>query len=77
MHEIRTIAIDDPGICQTVMWLHLALTAERVNVLFGVETLGDLRNINIGHNFPQRFYAAFTNYSGLVFLITELEAKVI
>jgi len=36
------IAVDDPG-CQSVslMWLHCANTAERIEVQLGLETLGD------------------------------------
>jgi len=44
MHEMMTIASDDPGVSQFVsrcfMRLRCAKTAERIEVLFEVETLG-------------------------------------
>jgi len=42
MRVIRTIAIDDPSVCQSVTWFHCGNTAEWIQVLFGVdvETLG-------------------------------------
>jgi len=50
MHETRTIAIDDPGRLSTCMShgftrLRCANTAERIEVLLVVETLGDAGNI--------------------------------
>jgi len=62
MHQVRTIAIDDPCVCQSVtrtkaqyhmvvdlkvghLSLELAKTAERIDVLFRVETLGNPSNI--------------------------------
>jgi len=36
MHEMRTIVIDDPGVCQSVILLHCTNTAERIEVLLGV-----------------------------------------
>jgi len=39
MQEMRTIAIDDPGVCQSVTRLRCANTTERIEVLFGVVTL--------------------------------------
>jgi len=48
---MRTTAIDDPGVCQSHMSVCLSVTlpgraktAERIDVLFEVETLGDQRN---------------------------------
>jgi len=46
MHEMRTIAIDDLGhllVCQSDC-LRCANRAGRIEVLLGVETLGDPRN---------------------------------
>jgi len=53
MHEVRTIATDFPGVCKSVNMsgslyvtrLLCAKTAERIKILFGVKTLGVLRNI--------------------------------
>jgi len=47
MHEMRTTAIGDHAawcVCQSVVCLHPAKTAERIDVLFAVETPGDPRN---------------------------------
>jgi len=41
---MRTIAIDDPGVCQSVTRAKCAKTAERIDVLFGVETPLDPRS---------------------------------
>jgi len=45
MHDMHTIAIDDPVAWASVTRLHCANTTERIEVLFGVETLGHPRNI--------------------------------
>jgi len=45
MHEMRTIVVDDPGICQSVMWLYCTNIAEQIKVLFRVESLEDPRHI--------------------------------
>jgi len=49
MFEKRTIAIDHPGICQSVSLsvtqVRCAKTSERIDALFGVEDLGDPGNI--------------------------------
>jgi len=64
--EMRTIAIDVPGVCQSCGFMQLccANTAERIEVLPVVETFGDLRNLlsdgSLG--FVCRFNAAITNY---------------
>jgi len=43
---MRTIAIDDPGVCQSVCYVgELCKTTERIDILFGVETPRDPRNI--------------------------------
>jgi len=49
---MRTIAIDDPNICQSVTRTGCAKMAERIDVLFGVETPGDPRNtvLDGGHH---------------------------
>jgi len=48
MLEMRIIAIDHPGVqCQFVTYLHPAKKAKRIEVLFGVETLGDPRHITL------------------------------
>jgi len=65
MHAMRTIAINVPGVCQSVTRLRCAVrlkAAERIEVLLGLETLGDLRNIVLdgGSDFPHRFDATFT-----------------
>jgi len=44
MHEMQTIAIDDPGVCQSGTRAGCAKTAEQIDVLSGVETHGDARN---------------------------------
>jgi len=41
----RHIRIGDHGVCQSVTQARCEKAAERINVLFGVETPGDLRNI--------------------------------
>jgi len=33
MHKMRTTAIDVPGVCKSVMWLHCATVAEWIDVL--------------------------------------------
>jgi len=45
MHEMQTTAVDDPSICQSVRQHCCANTAEWIEVLLGVRTLGDPRNI--------------------------------
>jgi len=42
---MRTIAIDDPGVGQSVMRAGCAETTERITILFMAETLRDPRNI--------------------------------
>jgi len=45
MHEMQTTAIDDPGrLSCGFTRLRCANTAERIEVLLGVDTLGNLRN---------------------------------
>jgi len=44
-HEMRIIAIDDPGVCQSIKRLHCAITAERIEIMFRAKPLGDPRNI--------------------------------
>jgi len=64
IHEMRTIAIDAPIICQSVMRADCAKAAEQIDVLFGVETPGD---IVLDGSSPSptargwRFDAAFAN----------------
>jgi len=41
MHGMRTTAISDPSVCQSDMLVACAETAERIDVLFRVETPGD------------------------------------
>jgi len=52
VHEMWPIAIDNPGVCQSIslsVWLSFAcgfiLLAERIEVQLGVETLSYLRNV--------------------------------
>jgi len=47
VHEMRTIAIDDPGVCQSVCLSvrRLLCVAKRVDVLFGLETIGNARQV--------------------------------
>jgi len=46
MHKTRIIAIHDPaGVCQSITRLRCAKAAERIDVLFGVDTPGGSRNI--------------------------------
>jgi len=58
IYEKRTIAIDGPaipGVCQSVfMRLYCAKAAERIEVLLGVETLGDPKNITRAFRCPPR-----------------------
>jgi len=42
---MQTIAIDDPGSLSVSLFATRAKTAERIDVLFGMETPGDPRNI--------------------------------
>jgi len=42
---MQTIAIDDPSVCQSVTRAGCVKTAERIAVLFEVQTLVDLKNI--------------------------------
>jgi len=62
MHELRTIAIDDFVHLSVYYAVCCANTAERIEVLFGVETLGDPRNIVLdgSPDFYHGFDAAFT-----------------
>jgi len=65
MHKIRTIAIDmfptSVSLSRGFIELRCANTAERIEVLLGMETLGDLRNIVLdgGPDSPHIFDAAF------------------
>jgi len=51
MHKMQTTVTDVPGACPSICLsrsstrLHCVKTAERINILFGVNTLGGLRNI--------------------------------
>jgi len=48
MHEMQTIVTDDRGSCPSVCrstWLYCGKTAERIEILFEVNTLGGPRNI--------------------------------
>jgi len=60
MHEMQTIVIDDRGVCQSVCrvaWLGFtAKTAERIKMLFGMNTPGGPWNIvlDAGPVPPQR-----------------------
>jgi len=64
MYDLRTIAIDDPWrlrVCKSVTWLRYANPAKRMDVLLGVETFGDLRNVILdgSPDFRHGFDAAF------------------
>jgi len=56
MHEMQTIVADDRDVCQSVCLSVTRLnsaslskrTAERINVPFGVNTLGSTRNTVLG-----------------------------
>jgi len=66
MHEMRTIAVDDSGVCQCNTQAGCAKTAEWIDVLFVSETPGDPRNVvsdgvHIATVWGRRFDAAFTN----------------
>jgi len=67
---MRTIAIDDPGVCQFITRLRCAKTAERIDVLFGVETPGDRKSIKLdgGYHLPRQYEGGsmrpLTNYFG-------------
>jgi len=56
-----TIAVDDPGVCMYVRRLRCANVANRIEVLLGVETFEDPRNISLdgGSRFPHGYVAAF------------------
>jgi len=53
MHDMRTIAVDDrdvcqsvrPSVCPSVTWASCANTTERIDVLFGVKISESRRNI--------------------------------
>jgi len=45
IHKLRTSATNYPNVCQSVTRVDCAKTAERIDVLFAVETLGDPRHI--------------------------------
>jgi len=45
MHEMRTFAIDNLGVCQSAKRAGCAKTAKRIEVLFGVETSGDPKTL--------------------------------
>jgi len=48
LHELWTIAINDPDVCKSVPLFHaggLCKTAERIDILFVMETPRDPRNI--------------------------------
>jgi len=45
MQEMQTFVINDANICLFATWLCCGKMAERINVLFEVETLGDSRHI--------------------------------
>jgi len=42
---LHSVAINDPGFCQSVTCIRYAKMAERINVVFVVEISGDPRNI--------------------------------
>jgi len=73
MHEVQTTAIDDPrclSVCllRSIMWLYCSNTAEQIEVLYGLETLGD-PSIIVLHGrliFPHRFNAAFATLASCV-----------
>jgi len=62
MHEMHTIVTDVRSVCLSVClscgssWLHCAKMAEQIKMVFGVNTLGDPRNIvlDVGLGLPQR-----------------------
>jgi len=80
MLEVRTIAINNPGICFSVSlsWFSCAKTAKRNEVLFGAKTLGGTRNIvlNGGPDSPtargKRGDAAFAK---LLYIFTEFSRE--
>jgi len=45
MHEMQTIATDDSYVCQSVTRAGCAKTAERIDVLFGMETPEDPKTL--------------------------------
>jgi len=60
MHEMRTTAIDDPGVRQSLMRSCCGKNvAKRVDVLFGVQTPEDPRNIPSPKARRRGFDAAF------------------
>jgi len=77
VHDRRTIAIDDPRVCQYVKvsrgftWLRCANTAERIEVLLVVETPGDLRNIALdgSPDFPSRIRCGLHRFTLVVCML--------
>jgi len=61
MHEMQTIVIDDSGhLSVCITWLCCANTAERIEVLLGVETLDPRNIVSAGSpDFCHRFNVAF------------------
>jgi len=65
---MQTVAIDDPDVCQSVMQLRCAKTAERIEILFGLKTPEGPRN-NVSYGYLDRptamvagFDAAFAKF---------------
>jgi len=73
---MRTIAIDVSAVCLSVTRLRCANTAERIEVLFGVETLGTQGSWQ-GSNFPHGFDAAFAKLLWLYLSVLVLDHKCI
>jgi len=76
MHDFWTIVIDVPGVCRSVLLVtlrHCAKMAERIEVLLGVETLRDMRNIILdeGLDFPTDSMRPSPKYVGHLFATGE------
>jgi len=72
-----------PGVCQSMSYdlkrLRCAKTAVRIEVLSGVETLGDPRDIvlDVSHDFPHTFDAALAKLLWPLALICPLRDRLI
>jgi len=83
-HQMCTIAINDTGVClsvcQSVTRAGCVKTAERIDVLFGVETPGDRRNIVLdGVSIPMArgFDAAFAKLLWLLVISFTLNDDIV
>jgi len=74
MHAMWTIAFDDTGRLFVMQLLCCANVAEQIEVLLGVETLDDSRNIS--PYLPNGFDAAFAKLLWSLFCFVVVEKKI-